>query len=73
MRGTTSKFEHTETDSDSQKSPESEMTDFQDSKRLHFLCKVRTAVTHGMGKSSLGPDFWGQWYRVDKYNMCMCM
>ena len=32
----------------------------------HFLCKVRTAVTHGMGKSSLGPDIWGQWYRVDK-------
>ena len=19
-----------------------------------------------MGKSTLGPDFWGQWYRVDK-------
>ena len=19
-----------------------------------------------MGKSKLGPDFWGQWYRVDK-------
>ena len=32
----------------------------------HFLCKVRTAVTHGMGKSSLGPGIWGQWYRVDK-------